>query len=95
MSGLRVLRPFDLINAGTVDDAVRVLAKGNAWSLAGGTDIIHVLRFRVLPEEMYPDVLVNLKTISPSLDYVKYEDDMLKIGALSKLHAVAKDTTIK
>jgi len=95
MSGVRALGSFKLVDAGTADEAARVLARGNAWPLAGGTDIIHLLRFRVLPDGMYPDVLVNLKTISPSLEYIRYQDGALRIGALTKLSAISRDAAVK
>ena len=36
------------------------------------------MRFEILPNNLYPQVLVNLKTITPRLDYIKEEKGMLK-----------------
>ena len=44
------------------------------------------MRFKVLRD--YPEVVINLKTI-PGLDYIKEEDGMLKIGALTRLEDIA------
>ena len=51
---MRALGKFELINAGTLDEAARILTRGDAWPLAGGIDIIHAMRFRILPDGMYP-----------------------------------------
>jgi xanthine dehydrogenase YagS FAD-binding subunit len=53
------------------------------------------MRFEVLPDTMYPQVLVNLKTITPSLDYIKEEKGMLRIGALTRLEDIAKSSVVK
>jgi xanthine dehydrogenase YagS FAD-binding subunit len=63
------------------------LSEGHAEVIAGGTDLIGTMRFRILPD--YPETLVNLKTISPSMDYIKEESGTLKIGALTRLEDIA------
>jgi xanthine dehydrogenase YagS FAD-binding subunit len=74
------MRRFAHINATTLDEAVSALKDGNAMLIAGGTDLIGTLRNYVLPDTMYPETVVNLKSISPSLDYIKEESGTLKIG---------------
>ncbi|MFP3264142.1 MAG: FAD binding domain-containing protein [Nitrososphaeria archaeon] len=93
----RPFRRFELINAGTVDEAVRALSKydGRAWPFAGGTDVLRVLRFRPLPEDLMPDALVNLKTISPSMSYIKEEDGVLRIGATTRLADISRDPLVR
>lgn len=91
---MKGLRKFNHINATTVDEAVSALGKENAWANAGGTDILGTMRFEVLPDNMYPATLVNLKTISPSLDYIKEENGTLKIGSLAKLEDIAKSNIV-
>jgi xanthine dehydrogenase YagS FAD-binding subunit len=44
---------------------------------------------------MYPQILVNLKTITPTLDYIKEEKGMLRIGALTRLEDIAKSSIIR
>jgi predicted P-loop ATPase/GTPase len=44
---------------------------------------------------MYPKTVVNLKTISPSLDYIKEEGGTLKIGAMTRLEDIAKSDVVK
>jgi NADPH-dependent glutamate synthase beta subunit-like oxidoreductase len=94
---MRPLRRFDYFNAGSVEEACSILAKydGKAWPVAGGTDLLTILRFQPLPEELYPEVLVNLKTIKPSLEYVREEQGLLKIGALTRLEDIAKHPLVK
>jgi xanthine dehydrogenase YagS FAD-binding subunit len=92
---MKTLRKYTHINATTIDEAVSALGAGNGWSKAGGTDLLGTMRFEILPDDMYPDVVVNLKTISPSLDYIKEEGGMLKVGALTRLEDIAKSSTVQ
>lgn len=92
---MKKLKKFTHINATTIDEAASALAKGKAWVMAGGTDLLGTMRFEILPDDMYPEVVVNLKTITPSLDYIKEESGMLKVGALTRLEDIAIDPTVK
>jgi len=92
---MKSLMKFAHINAKTIDEAVATLAEGKALVLAGGTDLLGTMRFEIFPEKLYPNTIVNLKTITPSLDYIKEEGGMLKIGALSKLEDIAKSAIVK
>ena len=89
------MRKFAHIDAATVEEAAAALKKGKAVVIGGGTDLIGTLKFEVLPEADYPETIVNLKTITPSLDYIKEEGGMLKIGALTRLEDIAKSTVVK
>jgi len=92
---MRSLMKFEHVNARTINEAVAVLASGNASVVAGGTDIVGVMRFGIFRDEMYPKTLVNLKTITPSLEYIREEGGVLKIGALTRLQDIARNATIK
>jgi xanthine dehydrogenase YagS FAD-binding subunit len=92
---MKTVKKFTRINVKTVEGAVSALRAANAWALAGGTDLVGTMRFEVLPDNMYPRILVNLKTITPRLDYIKEENGMLKIGALTRLEDIAKSSVIK
>ena len=87
------MRPFKHINATTIDEAVTALGGSNAWAFSGGTDVLGMLRAEALSKDMYPETLVNLKTI-PGLDYIKEEGGMLKIGALTLLEDIAINSTV-
>ena len=86
------LREFTHIDATTVDEAVSALSAPNAWACAGGTDLMGTMKFYILRD--YPSTVVNLKTISPSLDYIKEEGGMLKVGALTRLEDIAKSSIV-
>ncbi len=88
------MKRFKHFDARTIDEAVFLLKEfdGKANVIAGGTDIIGLFKDNVLAES--PEALVNIKTI-PGLDYVKEEDNMLKIGTLALLHDLSHDELIK
>jgi xanthine dehydrogenase YagS FAD-binding subunit len=94
---MKSLPKFTHINAATVVEATTALAQysGKAWVIAGGTDLLTTMRFDILPENLYPEAVVNLKSITPSLDYIKEENGILKIGALTCLEDIAISDTVK
>jgi xanthine dehydrogenase YagS FAD-binding subunit len=44
---------------------------------------------------MYPETVVNLKSITPSLDYIKEDGGTLKIGACTRLEDIAKSSVVQ
>ncbi len=91
---MKSIKNFKHINAATVNEAVSSLHRygSKARVISGGTDLIGTLRFEVLQD--YPEAVINLKSI-PGLDYIKEEDGMLKIGALTRLRDIAINDTVK
>lgn len=90
---MKTWKKFAHVNAKSVDDAASVLEEAeNASIIAGGTDILGTMRFEILPD--YPEVLVNLKSI-PGMEYIKEEAGMLKIGALTRLEDIAKNSIVR
>jgi NADPH-dependent glutamate synthase beta subunit-like oxidoreductase/CO/xanthine dehydrogenase FAD-binding subunit len=91
---MKSLMKYKHINATTIEQAVTALRQyaGNACVLSGGTDILGTMRFDIL--RTYPEAIINLKTIA-GLDYIKQEDGMLKIGALTRLQDIATNSTVK
>ena len=89
------MKTFAHIDATTLESAAAALATKNAMAIAGGTDLIGTLKFGVLPDTSYPATIVNLKTITPSLDYIKEDSGVLKIGALTRLEDIAKSAVVK
>jgi xanthine dehydrogenase YagS FAD-binding subunit len=87
------MKSFEHINARTVDEAIEALGgeKGRAALIAGGTDLLGILKDRILPG--YPEVIINIKTIS-DLAYIKADSRCLKIGALTKLADIAESPRI-
>jgi xanthine dehydrogenase YagS FAD-binding subunit len=88
------MRKFSHINASSVDEAVSWLRRygHRANVIAGGTDLLGKMKDEVLPT--YPEAIINLKTV-PGLDFIEEEDGLLKIGALSRLHDIAVNPTVK
>jgi len=88
------MKSFKHVNAETVDEAVKSLKnnRGRAKLIAGGTDLLSTLKDKILPA--YPETIVNIKTI-PNLDYISEDAGELKIGALSRLEAIAQSPVVK
>jgi len=88
------MKEFKHVNAKTVAEASAELAKaaGKGAVIAGGTDLLGVIKSDILPD--FPTVVVNLKTI-PNLDTIKEEAGVLKIGALATVADIAANATVK
>lgn len=78
------MKAFKHFNATSVDEAIALMrsCNGNANLIAGGTDLLGVLKDEILPD--FPEAVINIKTI-PGLDDVEENEKGLKIGALTKL----------
>lgn len=86
---MKYFRHFD---AGTLEEASELLHQAiNAAAIAGGTDLLDVLKGRILP--VYPDVVVNLKTIR-GMDYIREDQGAVKIGAMTKLKDIAESPVV-
>lgn len=88
------MRPFKHVNAKNIDECVSLLQKhnGRAKIIAGGTDLLGVLKTEILPES--PEFIINIKGI-PELDFIREEKGELKIGALAKLSDITKSSLIQ
>ncbi len=87
------MKLFKHVDARTVDEAVKLLNKNRKTRLiAGGTDLLGVLKDRILPE--YPETIVNLKNI-PGLNSIKETGGVLKVGALTKLEDIAESVLVR
>jgi len=86
------MKPFNHIDARTIDEAAELLKSDKAKLIAGGTDLLGILKDQILPE--YPDTIVNIKTIS-ELGYIRETDGLLRIGALTKLTDISESQIIK
>jgi len=88
------LRNFKHISASSFKEATAILseAKGKATVIAGGTDLIGVLKDKIHSNS--PEIVVDLKTV-PGLNYVKVTRKGLKIGALTTLTDIYKNETIR
>jgi NADPH-dependent glutamate synthase beta subunit-like oxidoreductase len=86
------MKPFKHKDAKTIKEAIALQSKGKTKLIAGGTDLLGILKDRILPE--YPETVINIKTI-PNLDYIKEDARGLKIGALTKLEDIASSPIIR
>jgi NADPH-dependent glutamate synthase beta subunit-like oxidoreductase/CO/xanthine dehydrogenase FAD-binding subunit len=86
------MKPFKHRDAKTVDEAVELLRENRGTLIAGGTDLLGMLKDRVLP--IYPEVLINIKGI-PGLDSIERDKGGMKIGALAKLGDIASSPVVK
>ena len=78
-------------NATSLDDAVKHLT-ATAEVIAGGTDLYGTLKAMCLPKP--PDTIVNLKSIA-GINYIKEENNMLKLGPLATLTAIAESPVVQ
>jgi len=87
------MKPFAHFNARSVDEAVQLLAKyeGKAKLNAGGTDLLGVLKDRILPA--YPEAIINIKTI-PGLNTIEEDEKGIMIGALTPLVDIIRSPLI-
>ena len=86
------MRPFDFLIPTTVVEALELLDqyKEQAAVIAGGTDLIIELN----EKKANPAVIIDLKHI-PELDYIKVEDGIVRIGAMTTHAKIAADETIQ
>lgn len=82
------MKTFTHISATSIANAGALLTQYGAKAklIAGGTDLIGLLKLRALPTQ--PEFIIDLKTI-PDMDYIKEDAEGLKLGALAKLHDIA------
>lgn len=76
----------------TIDEAVRLLAahSDDAKILSGGHSLIPVLKFRLAQ----PTVVVDIGRVK-ELDFIKVENDTVRIGALATHRAIAESPEVK
>jgi xanthine dehydrogenase YagS FAD-binding subunit len=87
------MKAFNHTNAKTLAEAKTGLAGGKAVLIAGGTDLLGQFKDNILPTQ--PASVINIKTITPGLDYIREEGGVLKIGATTRLADIAANETIR
>jgi len=88
------MKKFVHFNARTIDEAVPLLRRygKKARIIAGGTDLLGVMKDEILPE--YPEAIVNIKTIQ-GMDFIDEDEGVLKIGALTRLQDIAESAVVQ
>ena len=89
-----MIKALQHTDAATVANAVKILSDygDKAMLMAGGTDLLGMLKTRA--SAVYPEILINIKTI-PGLDYIKKDNDGLKIGALTRLADIVDSPAVR
>jgi len=87
-----ILFDFDYERAGTLEEAVALLARlqGDARALAGGTDLLPSMRM----ENIKPSLLVSLSAIAPQEPGL-LADGSIRIDALSRLTALENSSLLR
>ena len=88
-----MMTPFGHKNATRVKDAIGILCdlNGRARIMAGGTDMLGVLKDRILAD--YPDTIVNIKSIR-DMDFIQEDADGLKMGAVTRLKNIIESPMV-
>ena len=88
------MKTFRHLEAESVEEALSLVKKfsGKANFIAGGTDLLGVLKGNILPD--YPEALINIKTI-PELHDIEEDKGRLKIGALTRLVDIVQSPIVK
>jgi len=84
---------FDYLEPQTIQEAVSLLTKydGKAKVIAGGTDLMNLIRTKMIRAEY----VVDIEHV-PGLDYVRYDDKgALTIGALTTIRALELSAELK
>ncbi len=84
---------FEYLEPRTIEEAVSLLSKydGEAKLIAGGTDLMNLIRTRMIK----PKYVVDIAHI-PGLDYVRYDDKgALSVGVLTTLRTLEMSADVK
>ncbi|MCJ7830348.1 MAG: FAD binding domain-containing protein, partial [Desulfobacterales bacterium] len=84
------MKNFQHIDPPDMAAALAALQTPGAEAIAGGTDLITVLKNRIRE----PDLLVNLKTL-PDLGYIRKDEGGVRIGALTTIDAIERSPLIR
>ena len=83
--------PFEYARAENVEHAIELLGSSeDAKILAGGHSLLPLMRFRLAR----PDLLVDIGRIA-DLSYVREDEDVVAIGALTRHHDVANSELLQ
>lgn len=82
---------FEYLKATSVEEAVSLLAKydGRVKLLAGGTDLVVQMRRKMIQ----PQYIINIEKLG--LDYIRYDNGLLRIGALTTVRSLEKSEEVK
>ena len=83
---------FEYLAAASVEEAIAALAAhdGDAKVIAGGQSLVPMLNFRLLE----PALLVDINKV-PGLNFIEPDGDGLRIGALTRHHALETSDLVR
>ena len=85
------MKHFVHLTAETISEAAECAKQGSKL-IAGGTDLLGVLKDRILPE--YPEQVIDIKAL-PGMDRIEEKEDSIQIGANVKLADIAESKVIR
>lgn len=88
------MKYFEHESAVSFEEAASLLkesAKGKTVVMAGGSDLVGVLKENILKD--YPEKVVNIKTVEGG-EYIKEDGEYIEIGALTKLADIVKSEVL-
>lgn len=86
------MKHFKHMQASWAKEAASATEKGTAVVMDGGTDLLGTLKDEILPT--YPETVVDLKAAA-GMDGISEDGDVVVIGALAKLAAVAESDAVR
>jgi carbon-monoxide dehydrogenase medium subunit len=88
-----LVQDFEYMEASTVEEALAWLTQyhGNACLLAGGTDLMVMMKM----ERARPEVVININKIPGLNEINEHPDGSISIGALTTIHALAAHPQVR
>lgn len=86
------MKEFEYTRPNDVDEALGLLGRvaEGAKILAGGTDLIPLMRENLVK----PRHIIDISNLH-DLDFIKQEDDMIRIGAATKMRTIERSATVQ
>lgn len=86
------MKPYDMAFPASVAEACDLLAEHpESRIIAGGTALTVLMKEGVY----FPDLLINLRPLADELAYVREADDRVRIGALTTLRELERNTVVR
>jgi carbon-monoxide dehydrogenase medium subunit len=88
----KTIKEFQYFAPKTLDEAVSILKKldGKVKILAGGTDLLPQMKLRMVT----PKYVISIGSLE-ELDYIREEENSLKIGALTTISTIGESAFVK
>ena len=86
---MQVPAPFEYERATSVDDAIALLNRlgSEARIIAGGHSLLPMMKLRMAA----PEYLIDINDLTDELSYIRWSDDEVRIGALTRHRELLED----